>query len=381
VGVAGSGAAGGGSVWCVSRAERLAGGRSRYRFDGDAATAKRGAPGGFLCRECALLLVEVRCGWKPEEGDGTGRQTGRMEIVVPAALTAFHVKHDGEAGRVWSAGLPALAERYLDEWDLRLDGESAHGMVSLVLPVVRRDGTPAALKLQPVSEENRGEGPGLRAWAGDGSVLLLDEDPGTGTILLERLDAERPLSVVSDEMKALGILTELLRRLVAWPAPEGMRRLGDIAQGMLDGVPAAVAVVRSERDRRWLGVCAGAVGELVGEPGDRLLHWDLHYDNVLAGVREPWLVIDPKPLAGDPGFDLMPALRNRWEEIVASGDVGRAVLRRFDFMVDGLGLDGRRAAGWTLGRVLQNLLWDVQRGELELDEVQLAVAEAVYRRW
>ncbi|GGP14259.1 hypothetical protein GCM10012278_69320 [Nonomuraea glycinis] len=48
---------------------------------------------------------------------------------------------------------------------------------------------------------------------------------------------------------------------------------------------------------------------MIGEPGDRLLlHWDLHYDNILAGQREPCLAIDPEPLAGDPGFDLWPAL-------------------------------------------------------------------------
>ncbi|MBF8185812.1 hydroxyurea phosphotransferase [Nonomuraea sp. K274] len=303
-----------------------------------------------------------------------------MRIKVPAALTESHVKYDGEAGRAWSAGLPALGERYLEEWDLRIDGEPMHGVVSLVLPVLRADGTKAALKLQPVTDENATEAPGLRTWAGDASVLLLDSDPGTGTLLLERLDSDRPLSAVPDEIEALEILTGLLRRLVAHPAPEGMRRLGDIARAMLDDVDKTIEALPRERDRHWLRWCAGAVAELVAEPGDRLLHWDLHYDNVLAADREPWLGIDPKPLAGDPGFDLMPALHNRWEEIVASGDVTRAVLRRFDLMVDGLGLDPRRAAGWTLGRVLQNCLWDVEDGASELSEIQLAIAEAVRRR-
>ncbi|PZG21766.1 aminoglycoside phosphotransferase family protein [Nonomuraea aridisoli] len=304
-----------------------------------------------------------------------------MRIKVPEALTASHVKWDGEAGRAWSAGLPALAERYLEEWDLRLDGEPRHGVVSLVLPVVRADGARAALKLQPVTDENVTEAPGLRTWAGDGSVLLLDADPATGTLLLERLDADRSLGSVPDVMEALDVLTGLLRRLVAHPAPEGMRRLGDIAQGMLDDVDGALARLRRESDREWLRRCAGVVAELVHEPGDRLLHWDLHYENVLAADREPWLAIDPKPLAGDPGFDLLPALHNRWDEVVATGDVPRAVLRRFDFMVDALGLDRRRAAGWTLGRVLQNCLWDVQGGAGELPEVQLAVAEALRTRW
>ncbi|MDP4503817.1 aminoglycoside phosphotransferase family protein [Nonomuraea turcica] len=300
-----------------------------------------------------------------------------MRITVPPALTASHVKYDGEAGRAWSAGLPALAERYLEEWELRLDGEPGHGVVSLVLPVLRTDGTKAALKLQPVTDENATEAMGLRAWDGDASVRLLASDPGTGTLLLERLHADRPLSALPDDIEALTILTELLARLVAHPAPEGMRRLGDIAQAMLDDVDKALTKLPRDRDRRWLRWCADAVAELVSEPGDRLLHWDLHYDNVLAADREPWLSIDPKPLAGDPGFDLAPALWNRWDDVVATGDVTRAVLRRFDLMVDGLGLDPQRAAGWTIGRMLQNALWDVEDGERELNEIGLAVAEAV----
>ncbi|TMR24170.1 hydroxyurea phosphotransferase [Nonomuraea turkmeniaca] len=303
-----------------------------------------------------------------------------MRITVPAALTESHIKYDGEAGRAWSAGLPALAERYLEEWELRLDGEPGHGVVSLVLPVIRADGTRAALKLQPVTDENATEAMGLRAWDGDASVRLLGSDPDTGTLLLERLHADRPLSAVPDDIEALKILTELLARLVAHPAPEDMRRLGDIAQAMLDNVEEALTKLPREQDRYWLRWCADAVAELVSEPGDRLLHWDLHYDNVLAADREPWLAIDPKPLAGDPGFDLWPALDNRWDDVVATGDVTRAVLRRFDLMVDGLGLDPQRAAGWTLGRVLQNALWDVEDGESELNEIGLAIAEAVLLR-
>jgi streptomycin 6-kinase len=120
--------------------------------------------------------------------------------------------------------------------------------------------------------------------------------------------------------------------------------------------------------------------ELIGEPGDRLLHWGLHYDNIFAGQREPWLVIDPEPLAGDPGFDLLPALHNRWDEIVATGDVARAVLRCFDLLTEVPGLDRQRATGWTLGRVLQNALWDIEDGETALAPAQIAIATALLHR-
>jgi streptomycin 6-kinase len=176
------------------------------------------------------------------------------------------------------------------------------------------------------------------------------------------------------------ILAELMARLVAVPAPQGLRHLADIAADMLDYVPRAVRALRDPAEQRLVHTCASAVAELIGEPGDRLLHWDLHYDNILAGQREPWLAIDPEPLAGDPAFDLWPALASRWEEMVATGDVTRTVLRRFDLLTEVLGLDRQRATGWTLGRVLQNALWDIEDGKTALEPAQVTLAAALLRR-
>ena len=53
-------------------------------------------------------------------------------------------------------------------------------------------------------------------------------------MLLERLDATRPLSAVADT-RALQILAELLARLVVVPAPHGLRHLAGIAAAMLGG--------------------------------------------------------------------------------------------------------------------------------------------------
>jgi streptomycin 6-kinase len=185
---------------------------------------------------------------------------------------------------------------------------------------------------------------------------------------------------VPSDTAAVRILAELPARLVAVPAPKGLRYLADIAAAMLDQVPRAVPTLRDPAEQRLVRICASAVAELIGEPGDRLLHWDLHYDNILAGQREPWLAIDPEPLAGDPGFELLPALDNQWAEVVAIGDVACAVLRRFDLLTEVLGLDRQRATGWTLGRVLQNALWDVEDGETALVPAQVAIATALLHR-
>lgn len=75
-------------------------------------------------------------------------------------------------------------------------------------------------------------------------------------------------------------------------------------------------------------------------------------DNVLAAQREPWLVIDPKPLVGERAFAVAP--------IVRSNELGHGrdhVLHRFDRLTDELGLDRDRARGWT---ICQTLAWAIE---------------------
>jgi streptomycin 6-kinase len=287
-------------------------------------------------------------------------------IDIPEGLAAAQEKFNGEAGRAFIAGLPDRAEDFLERWELRLDGAAMHGVTALILPVVRRpDDTPAVLKLQLLDEESEGEPVALRAWDGDGAVRLLDHDAATGTMLLERLDQARMLSYVPDSREAVLVIARLLVHLTSLPAPDGMRGLGEIAGAMLEQTPWALERIADAEARGLVADCAASVREVVDTPGDRLLHWDLHYDNVLAADRAPWLAIDPKPLAGDPGFDLLPAIVNRFD--------ADEVVWRFDAMTDVLGLDRARARAWTLGRVLQNCLWEIEDGRpLEAEQLEIA---------
>ncbi|MEI5527176.1 aminoglycoside phosphotransferase family protein [Streptomyces brasiliscabiei] len=288
-----------------------------------------------------------------------------IPIDVPEELAETQEEINGEAGRRFIADLPRLTAGFLDRWDLRLDGRPMHGMCALVVPVVGiTDGTPAVLKLQILDDESEGEPVALRVWDGDGAVRLLDHDPGTGTMLLERLDPARMLSHEPDTHHAVEVIARLLAHLTATPAPPAVRRLSDIAADMLDRTPAVLADIPDPADRRLIADCAAALREVMAEPGDRLLHWDLHFDNVLAADRAPWLAIDPKPLAGDPGFDLWPALNNRFDPA--------DVPWRFDAMTEVLDLDRERARAWTLARLLQNALWEIEEDRsLDPDDLEL----------
>ena len=88
-----------------------------------------------------------------------------------------------------------------------------------MLPVVRADTTPAVLKLQPVTDHTVGEPDALRTWNGNGAVRLLEHDPESGSMLLERLDADRSLATVRDDLAALEILSSSLPGSAPFPHP------------------------------------------------------------------------------------------------------------------------------------------------------------------
>jgi streptomycin 6-kinase len=280
---------------------------------------------------------------------------------LPAALRESHRTYYGDVGGAWDDGAPALAARVADQWGLRPDGPASHGAVAWILPVRRTDGTPAVLKLQPLDAETAGEPVALRAWDGDGAVRLLEHDPDSGVMLLERL-GDATLGDVPDDHEATAVIADLLAHLHRQPAPDGLRRLDDILADLLVRADAVGGTLPDDVGNTVLDRCAAVGRELAREPaGDRLLHWDLHYANVLASTdpaRGPWLAIDPKPLVGHPGFELLAALHNRWDDVVRGGEPH--LLQRFEILRDGAGLDRGLAAAWTCVRVLEDLVWEAE---------------------
>ena len=299
-----------------------------------------------------------------------------VRIIVPPSFVKVRANFAGDAAVAEAASLAGLGESYLDRWDLMPDGAAMHGMASLIQPVRQADGSAAVLKVPIIDVDQPGEAAALRAWDGDGAVRLYDEDPDTWVMLLERLKPQ-DLETYKDDLSAVRILCALLRRLHAHAAPAGVPRLAEVAAKMVADAPEAATMFGDPEHRRVLRYWAAATAEVVGEAGDRLLHWDLHFENVLAAEREPWLAIDPKPLLGDPAFDLLPGLGNRWDEVVATGDPARAVRRRYDVMVDELGLEPDRALAWSYARLLQNGIWQAEDGDTSIDAKQLLIGEAI----
>jgi streptomycin 6-kinase len=259
-----------------------------------------------------------------------------VSLTVPESFI------EGFEDQEWLARLPALAESLLARWDLTLDGEPMHGACALVLPVRRANAEPAVLKVTWPHDEAEHEPLALSLWDGDGAVRLLAHD--SWALLLERLD---PTITLETEPlpEALAVIAAKIRRLDR-PAPPRVRQLREVAARWVHELPTEnTGFVPEELVDQAVAYCR----ELGPRTGHHLVNEDLHFQNVLRGTREPWLVIDPKPIAGDREFGLCPLLWNRF----GAGPV----LGRLETVVDEAGLDHELARKWTFTRAVDNWLY------------------------
>ena len=272
---------------------------------------------------------------------------------LPAGVRAM-----ADRGPQWSAwvdALPRLTRDLVAHWGLRPDGAATHGYCSLVLPVRTRDGAAAMLKLSFPDDESEHEHLALRRWGGEGAVRLLSADPHRGALLLERL-GDDDLTAVTD-LEACQIVAGLYRQIHVPALPQlrpltfhvdrwtaelaALPRNAPIPHRLVEQALSQYADLKADRDAT-----------------SRVLHCDLHYANVLAGGHQPWLIIDPKPVNGDPPYELAPMLWNRFDEL--AGDVREGVRRRFYTLVDAAGFDEDRARAWVVVRMVINAMWAVQ---------------------
>lgn len=281
-------------------------------------------------------------------------------ITVPRLFGESVSDRGGAEGSAWVARLPALFAELAERWGLRQDGEPMNGYHGLVVPV-RRGAEPLALKVSWVDASIDQEIRALRMWDGRGMVRLVDAAPERAALLLERLDLTRPLS---EEPMGVGVATagDLIRLLSveAEPAhglplvPEWAGRVGRRLHYTWDQAGRPI-------ERRLVDQAVEWAFELSRTTERRLVNWDLHYENVLAGERMPWVAIDPKAMVGPPEFGAAQLLWRLVDHLDGPADHARWTAS----LCDHGGLDPELARRWNLVRTLEYQLWCLDLGYLD----------------
>ena len=269
---------------------------------------------------------------------GGGRAAG---LRVPREL-----RREWRRDAAWLAALPRLVAELAGEWGLVLEAPFRTPR-SLVVPA-----GDAVLKLNAPSHfEADHEAEALARWAGRGAVRLLARDDARRALLVERC---RPGTALSGSVDEDDVLAALLARLAVPAAPpHPFRLLADEAARWAAEVPRRYAAAGRPFERALLDRATDVFRSADGA-ASTLVNQDLHGGNVLRAEREPWLVVDPKPLAGEPELSGGGPRRD------AAGRGAAAARRRLDALAV-LGLDRERLRGWVVAHALA-WGWDGERG-------------------
>lgn len=285
-------------------------------------------------------------------------------LKVPAHFAARTLEREGQAGRDWIDQLPELVGRLLREWRLTPVGPPVSGNVGLVWEVRGQDGAAHMLKVSWRDAETRGEAEALRRWAGRGAVRLVAASDGAGALLLERLDAGT--SLLSAPM---GAAIEVAARLLSllhvqeWSGfDDALERESEMAE------PGA-----AYRDR--IHELRPDVERAFRSAPHVLLHGDFHYENVLRSGSS-WKAIDPKPVHGPREWDLVPLLRNRFDEFPQGSRLLPGIRDRLDVLVAATGADPDRAYLFAHYRALRDADYARRIDDPGFEAVATAIADA-----
>ncbi|MGI8470230.1 MAG: aminoglycoside phosphotransferase family protein [Pyrinomonadaceae bacterium] len=209
----------------------------------------------------------------------------------------------GAKGEKWLADLPQIIREISGKWSLEIDRVFSNLSFNFVALCVDEAGEKCVLKIG-VPEKDSSilfEKRALEAFDGKGAVKLLKFDEKLCAMLLERAIAGKTLSEVcgEDYAKAVEIAVEVMKKLPRNP-PDKSKFIN--LESWTDGLNRAA---KANFELEKVGKAQKFFDELV-EPFERkiLLHGDIHFDNILSARREPFLLIDPKGVVGEIGYEI-----------------------------------------------------------------------------
>jgi streptomycin 6-kinase len=283
-----------------------------------------------------------------------------MEDAFGPHVTVFRLLGSTVDERAWLDALPDRVRRYEQIWGVRTGRPYDGGSSSWVAPGTTTDGTPVVLKIAWPHREARGESTGLRIWSGRGAPFLYAAEPSLYALLMERCDPGLPLSQAPMcAQEGLRVASTLLRQLwVAPPSDHGLEHLADVCAEWAVTIRNRQALLRPPFDPGLVDLGAQLLETLPASATQEVvLHGDANPTNFVSATRQRWLLIDAKPMVGDPGYDVSP-LALQLGDPLDSPRPSEILRRRFEVLEDLLGVPFGRLVAWSVARSVESALWE-----------------------
>ena len=244
-------------------------------------------------------------------------------------------------------------------WNLSLDGPVLDTPSSRIA-FGCRNGSPVVLKVAKHQGDEAGAHRALLHFAGCACVRLLDR--ANGAVLLERLAPGRPLTkhvLAGQDDAATAAVCDVARSLHRPAAPDGgFPMIEDWGLALEQCRRRSAAGIPGDMLQRACALFA----ELAASQGDRkLLHGDLHHDNILWDAARGWVAVDPKGVIGEPAYELGAMLRNPTEnpELFAQQSIAA---RRAGIIAERLACDADRVLAWGFAQAVLSAVWALEDG-------------------
>jgi streptomycin 6-kinase len=260
----------------------------------------------------------------------TGAVTQDLSTLPPHVLR--NVAAQGDAGVQWLAALPTLVADLEQRWRVVVGGMLPNATEAYVAETVSAAGQPGVLKLPiPGADKARRELGVLLAANGRGYARVLEHDPASGAMLLERLGPQLFQLGYPIERQIETICATLAQ---AWRQPPA-----DLA--LMTGADKAASLAETIRtvSPRFEGACAGRTVDVAlrfadlrraaFDPATSVLgHGDAHCWNTLADpAGDGFKFVDPDGLLIEPAHDLSISLREWSDDFLAGDPVVRGLAR------------------------------------------------------
>ncbi|WP_413582529.1 aminoglycoside phosphotransferase family protein [Bdellovibrio sp. HCB288] len=256
-------------------------------------------------------------------------------------------------GELWLAKLPEHLLKIEKLWGLEsirpLDNLSFHFVGTAKR---KSDGLEVVIKTGCDIESLDRERQWLRHFSGV-AAQVLETDKYLGATMMERLSPGETLKHnkdLDDDQKTIviaGLIHELNSRSIISGA---FKHISELAKD-LDVLEGAV-------DSRMLSKARGIISELTFDRSqDRLLHGDLHHDNILKH-KSSWKVIDPHGYIGDPTFEMAVMMYNPLDAYPTNSPLRKTLDRRMSILNDYLNFDMQRMKAWAFAAAMISTAWD-----------------------
>ena len=259
------------------------------------------------------------------------------------------------------------------QWNVSID--QTDETTGSLLAFGKRHGAAVVLKITKQRNDEWNSGKVLRAFSGEGTVIVYESDGGA--VLLERLvpgDELVELVRRGEDDRATQILAQVMRQMAGHEPPTDCPTTHDWARGF-----DRYLQTNDSQVARDLVIEAGDLYRSLANSQQRpmLLHGDLQHYNVLFDENRGWVAVDPKGVVAELEYEVGAMLRNPVEqpELFTSPLV---IERRLRMLTDTLDLDYQRTLKWSFAQAVLSAIWDIEdRFPVSPDHHTLRLAQSI----